>query len=398
MKDLKNILIPKLLLDFQNPSANFPEISVRRATILYQLYKQIKHLNNDDKAQQLLRQWLLKSFGNKLNVDPYCAFRNSIIKARDFREGLIREYIPDILKFNFTSEGIVRATSDPVQILKMCFEPVGDPNYKVIRSFEALSLWELGQRFLLMELSNEYIRAEEHLSKITLWLEENLFSDGEEALRNDVLKITYNPKDKYRFSTLSDQNLPSIDYPVTFRIINIHDQKIRVLYDGRDKREDDIFRKTLLQSKGEFPVVFDQRAISLIFLTLADLNFTRTYIEEEIFSNGAMRFNWRINGQGGKKNNNFSSNFYAPIEQFIVYHLGGLLEVRINTLEKYFNEKFSLGEESHKFYRLNQVLPILELLFPVELFKTNWKDEAIITRLKNLQKLKILSNFDNFDK
>jgi hypothetical protein len=397
MKDLEFILRPidlMLSLKMEN-TAEINPISRSHAEILFSLFQAVSRSKNQSQKRQIITNWMKNSIRPE-QIHPsalYSAFRQSIKKARDFRESLIREFVPDLYKFPFTSDGIVRVTDDPAQLLTMVFDPPGDPFFKKIRSFEALVFWILSLRYLLMSVNNNYLQEQEHLRKITLFLEDKFFTPGgDRALRQQPLIVSYDPKNEYRFAGIGEiQGFPNELYASCFRIITINNRKIHVLFDGRDKREEDVFRKILLKSRGEMPIAFDQHAISLTFISKEDLEDARGKIFSALFSNGAYIFNWKQNGIGGKKTNPASSNKFQ-IEQLKGYVQGALLEVQISTLENAFNSRFSMGEENHKFYRLSQLMPFFRLIFPQEYY-IDWDSTPVQEKMHALQKARILSNF-----
>jgi hypothetical protein len=397
MKDLQYILAPGLIKKILSRETDeFNEISICQAELLLSLYKKIKLAPDRAAEKQIIGDWLGQSFSPE-QIAPnelYSSFREAIRKARDFRESLIREFVPDTLRFPFTSDGMVSVTNDPTQLLKTIFAPPGDPFYNDIRSFEALVIWSLGNRYLLMKVNNEKWRTDEHLRRITLLLEDTLFNPGEGIRpRKEILRVFYNPMDAYRFASfILQETLPVIEYQVFYRLIRTENREVPVLYDGREKKDEDAFRKTLLLSKGEMPIVFDQRAISLTFMSKEALLAVRKILFEKLICNGVMISDWKINGHGGKKVNQKSSEKYAADEQFKVYLNGGLLEVQLFTFGNYFNQKLSLGEENHKFYRLGQLLDLLPLIFPASLY-IDWEDPKIKKKLYDLQKARLMSNF-----
>lgn len=396
MRDLVHILTPHdLLAQFTNiPDklrAKRP-VSWEQAYRLWHLYSQIQETRTTNQAKETIRAWLKRSL--PVTENPYRQLQQAIIAAKDFREALVEDFVPDAIRFLFTSEGLVRATNDPVELLKLCWAPAGDQHYNGIRSFEANVFWQLGNRYLLMNLLNETTAV--RLPQITLWLENELFHSGlDEIQRQETINIVYDPNNENRFVEIT-QGQPEnvLRMFLWVRLIKTADRVIKVLYDGREKTRNGIFRKSLLKSQGEQPFFSDQSAISLVCLSDQDVEDLNMLLMTKIFPNASVISNFRINGQGGKKVNQHTPTKSLPDKHFVVMTPYGQLEVQIFTFENYFNRNLSCGEENHRLYGLRRILPLIQLFFPKELY-VDWQNPEIASMLKNFQLNMIRTNFQS---
>ncbi len=399
MKDLQHLFTPvDILLRFKtNPDeirANDP-IAFEQLRILYHLYLQVKDLNEND-ARSRITQWLKLTIGDQIPEDfIYQGFRNAIHAAKDFREALNREFIPESYRYALTSEGVIRPTRDPLQTLMIMWNPPGDQRYAVMRSFEANLLWHLGLRYLLMKIYN--FNPGHRLRQLTIWLENNFFANDITTLPLEkTIHVEYDHAKHYRFVKILKENETaehSIRWNLVYRFIKTKDRVIPVLYDSRDKKEEDIFRKTLLNSTMENPMVNDLCGITLVFFSDQDFEDGYEALTGQVFSNNAAFANYRIDGIGGKKLNKYSAGIYHPDRHFLTYFQGGVVEVQIYKFSHFFNRKFSLGPENHYLYRLEQIKPLLKTLFPQSLTNINWEDKNLEAQLVAFQKHRVEAHF-----
>jgi len=398
VKDLAPLLIPsnltQMFVDNETQIRKDYPIAWSKLKSLHALYERIRR-KNFEQAKRIITNWLFLTTGEKIDSKYlYENFTQAISAAKDFKQAIIREFIPDSIRFPFTSDGLVIPAIDPVEILRIIWDPPGDKRYRLIRSFTALVHWNLGIRYLLMRTHRkDYAK---QLSSLTLWLEKNMFvGDAINMPFRENVNVRFDPNNCNRFSSFGvhdDGNC--LNLTLWYRFIETDDRLIKVLYDSRIKKEEDNFRKTLVKSKAEFPVNHDACAITLVFFSKEDLD--KAYVKmtepESIFGNGAVTSNTKINGKGGKRHNKHSSELSPPEMQFLVYVQGELLEVQLFTFDNYFNRKLSLGPENHCRYRLQQILPLLRILFPADLF-INWDEANIYRLLEAFQLAKIRTNY-----
>ena len=362
---------------------------------LYSLYQKVEK-KSADQARRAIADWLHLTTGEKIEKKYlYENFGQAIAAVKDFKQALIREFVPDAIRFPFTSDGIINPTIDPAEILTIIWRPPGDERYRRMRSFVALVYWHLGIRFLMMRIHHkDYSR---QLSGLTLWLEKNLFvAEQVEKPYRENITVRYDPANLNRFAGLGacDETQNCLTLALWYRFINTENRLIKVLYDSRIKKEEDNFRKTLVQSKAELPINNDACGITMVFFSRDDLNaaYERMTEPHGIFGNGAVISNVKINGHGGKRRNEYSSTVSPPEMQFLVYVQGEVLEVQLFIFDHYFNRKLSFGPENHHLYRLQQSLPLLKLLFPADLF-VDWDNPNIIKLIEALQTAKIAVNY-----
>lgn len=399
MKDLAPLLQPPDLIQrfLQNEEEVRQEYLIAWVKLrsIHALYKKIRG-KTCEQARKIITQWLSLTTGEKIATEYlYDHFTKAIGAAKDFKQSLVREFVPDAIRFPFTSDGLVNPTIDPVEILRIIWNPPGDECHQPLRSFVAMVHWLLGIRYLLMRIQHKNYAKQ--LSSLTLWLEKNMFVGKTVDLpfRENVI-IKYNPDDHNRFDCFADQASGENCLMLTlwYRFIDIDGRVIKILYDSRIKKEEDNFRKTLVKSKAESPVSHDTCAISMVFFSKADLNaaYLKMIDSGGIFGNGAVILNTKINGQGGKSHNQYSSMKSSPEMQFLIYVQGEILEVQLFTFTNYFNRKLSLGPENHHLYRLQQVFPLLKILFPATLF-FRWEDKKVFSWLEAFQRAKIQTNY-----
>lgn len=353
------------------------------------LYQQLRG-KTQKQGQRLIAQHLSLTAGNKISpAHVYEEFHSAIKASKEFIAGLIREFVPDIFRFPFTSDGVSMPTSDPLELLKIMWNPPGNPAYTLLRSFEASLFWQLGMRYLIMRLVNQPL--ESQLRELTLWLEEQFFNANNSIGRAGVVTSYYDPKNLNRFTKKNTGR--EINQIVSYRFIQTKDETIRVLYEGRIKNESDIFRKSLLKSRAENPIASDYCAISIVFFSDKDYQKARDSLRNQIITNGAAIADLCFNGEGSKGVNHYSSHKFHPKEQFFAFVRGGWIEFQIFLYPNYFNRKFSLGEENHHLYRLSQVLPLLKLFFPAELYLISWNKKTY-ARLQALQIARIKASYE----
>jgi hypothetical protein len=405
MKDLKPILDPPdLILRYRDdPEAvakKYPKSS-QLIRPLFNLYQKIRHLSQAQ-AKKVITESLSYDVGKRIEKGRiYEEFTRAISAAKDFRQSIIREFVPDALRFPFTSDGVVNPIVDPVILLRMMWEPPGDPRYATRRSFLANVFWNLGLRYFVMRLENTY--PEKHLSDLTLWFERELFITANATEDQHYLEtalISYDPDNANRYVeslplTVSQTGQNCLNLMLGYRFIKVGNRVVRCLYDSRVKQEADIFRKVLSKSQAEKPVAHDTCAISFVFFSEEDLRVGFEALTDRIFTNSAMIYNLRHRSRHGKSHNDFTGGDAPPELQFLVYALGGIIEVQIFLFPNYFNRRFSLGDENHHLYRTRQIQPILNCLFPTELY-LDWNDQTIQKMLKEMQLQKIRTNFEGF--
>lgn len=393
MKDLQHLLEPSHLPLFKKD----PEALKKKDQIAYEhfrrlkmLYLKIKDLDKKE-AKNVLSLWLAKTIDfNDVEVKyMYHELTQAIKSAKGLRLSLVREFVPATFKFPFTSDGLAQNTNDPTDILRMIFSAKGDPDYKRIRSFEALVSWSLGNRYLLTDLENS--KKEGQLSKFVIWLENKLFASLNRT-RRCVVDVTYDPENKNRFVRFGKSDY-SVSFPVWFRFIKLEKDVLQVMFDARIKQTIDIFRKVLIHSGGEIPTVDDTQGITLVFMDREELESAYEIMMAEIFPNPAAIMDLRIEGCDGKGNNCHSSHIAVPIRQFVAKTFAGTIEVQLILFKDYFNRRNSLGDEIHHLYRLRQVIPLLQMLFPIELYEVDWTDERLLAMMKELQLNRVRVDF-----
>ncbi|MDD5043711.1 MAG: hypothetical protein PHD51_03545 [Patescibacteria group bacterium] len=359
--------------------------------MLWNLYQAVAEVSDGEGEMEIV-DWLVSTFGCKIPEDSvYREFTEAIKAAKGFRAGLIREFVSAIYRFRFTSDGVAKPTDDPLKLLKIMWEPEGDERYSEVRSFDAGLFWHLGMRYLLMRVMNDN-RVGEQLRETTLTLEERLF-DGkaERKMAADSLLVRCDPKNNYRFDLKGSRR---VIIPLEFRYIKAGKKVYKVLYENRVKTENDVFRKSLTNNAADNPRARDSCAISLIFFSEEDL---RAVWEErlckDIFSNPDAVSNVVIRGKRKpEEKNHHTSREFFPEMKFISFFCGGILEVQLHLFPKYFNHKYSMGEENHHLYRLRQIQSLLRAAFPSE-FYIDWDDKKIQNSLIAKQKGAISANF-----
>ena len=397
MKDLVTILAPydqifRFHDDPESVKKNNP-LSWTQIRMLQNLYLKIKKVSQS-KAEKIITEYLANVLGNKIEKgNIYLAFFQAIQSAKDFRQSLIREFIPDIARFPLTSDGVVNPTTDPVTLLKIMFDPPGDARYKKLRSFTANAIWHLGQRFLIMRTENHH--PESQLRDLTLWFEKDLFANGNINEREkETVTIIHDPKNFNRFVKFGngDETENVINLMLEYRFIKVNGRAIKVLYDSRVKKEEDIFRKTLVKSQGDTPVTNDTCGISMVFFSDEDADAGFIQLTQKVFTNNAAISNLRLEGSGGETTNCYSANKSDPKFKFLVRANGAIVEVQIFTFNHYFNRRLSTGCENHHLYRLRQIIPLLRVLCPKELYY-DWDHPNVVQLIEALQMQKIRTNY-----
>lgn len=404
MKDLTPLFSPPDLIwrftDNPEQVKHDQPISWHLLRLLHNLYRQIRNVP-DGRAKQIITDHVAQIVGHKIERRfIYKEFVEAIQAAKDFRQSLIREFVPDAVRFPLTSDGVVNTTNDPLTLIRLIWEPPGDPRYRTLRSFTANVLWHLGIRYLLMHIENKH--PESQLRDLTLQLEKNLFDPAPPDKRNqETVNIRIDPSNENRFvNFVPAGELKSDDHVLRlmleYRYIRHQDSLIPLLYDSRVKKEDDIFRKTLVKSQAENPTAFDICAISMVFFNANDLERGFEVLTDRIFRDGGSFSSLMIDGNGHKAKNRFSAKTAEAQMKFIVRYNGGLIEVQMLLFPQYFNRRLSLGPENHHFYRLRQILPLLECLFPSTLF-VKWDNPEVLKILEAMQRQKIMTNYLGFD-
>lgn len=362
---------------------------------LFNLYSLIKD-KNLLVGQEIIAQHILQTAGHLLNLDTaYSALTSAIKAGKGFLSSLVHEFVPELLRSPFTSDGVSTPTDDPLELLKMIFMPPGCKNFRLLRSFEANLFWHLGWKYLLMQLQEKPLEAQ--MRDLTLWLENALFLTEDEAQnQREVILCPYEPKNESRFSA-SKIGCPTIPFPVFYRLAEVPDgcgktTLIKIIYESRIKQRVDRFRKLILSNQSEIPFVSDSCAITLVCFSQKQCLQLMEKLRQDIFNNGAALTNIKTNGNGGK-DNSFSSGLSEPEKKFRVFVRGGLVECQIMLFENFFNRRLSLGPENHHLYRLKQVEQLFPLFFPSALYGVDWGDEEIQQRLYNLQRYRIMANY-----
>ena len=390
MEDLRAVLSPGDVIEtyLRGEYDRINPITLEHLNRLHALFLKIKDLPTEQ-AVLIITDWLNLCFPEIPKTQVYQCFSDAIAGAKDFREALVREFCLLNERFPFTSDGLIRPTNDPVKLLNLCWTPLNSPHYNQARSFEAHLFWHLGMRYLLMKVKNKGIY--ERLPEITLWLEEHLFDQAKAIDAGKRLRIHYDPENFCRYS--NDPQKPYFWHETWCRHIAVNGRQIEVLFEGREKKAEDIFRKILLKSQGGAPAITDTCAITLVFFNEQDLQETYELLKEKIFVSGDLVSNLRYNCNGKHKGNSYSSGIANPHYHFLVHFFGGPLEVQIFLIDHWINRKFSLGPENHRLYRLNQVLELLKVLMPHEIFHFDWDDSLRMAKMIALQKAVIKSTF-----
>lgn len=387
MKDLSKLIpCPDLVVNFQKDPQSFKESNPETWENLINLYGLSEEIRKKSaiRGRQIIARWLLRTMGNMVKTrDIYGEFESAIIAVKRFRFHLVREFIPDVLRFPFTSDGIAMPTNDPLELLKMIWLPEGAECLEESRSFDAYLCWQLGVRYLLMRASNNLVG--EQLKKFTLLLETDLFVD--DILEKSAEIVYYNPKNFCRFATKGKHKTEVI---LRKRLIQDQYRTLRVMYENRVKTEDDVFRKILLRGTLANPAVTDICALSFIFFSEEDSERGAEILREKIFSKGGIITNRKSRRDENK--NIYSASESLPEQKFIVFINGGWVEAHIYSFPQWFNRRFSLGEENHHLYRLRQVVDLFKIIYPKELY-IDWGDPAINNLLRGLQISRIKSNF-----
>jgi len=398
LRDLFHVLNPPdLLLNFltdnEKIKQKYPQ-GYEHTSSLYYLYQQIFELE-DTAAKLFIGHWLMQTFGEESSAEVlYQEFSLAISAAKSFREDLLREFATEKIRFAFTSDGIVRPTNDPLELLKMMWHPFGNHIYAIIRSFEANLFWSLGLRYMIMMHYNTSI--EGFLSKLTLRLEEKFFSADKGSDFKEELKIAYDPENSNRFVKCLDHDESAehvFIWPLWFRFVQIGDRYVKLLYHSRSKRPQDLFRKILVKSSAESPMASDADGITFVFFSIEDIENAYKLLKEYLFNNYIAMARYNVNGQGGATNK-FSSGIFPPEKHFRVWIWGRWLEVQIFTFQNYFNRKFSIGDENHHLYRLRQIFDLLKLIAPPIIYGVDWENEELRKRFEKIQTNRTMVNFD----
>lgn len=404
LKDLQPLFHPAdLLLRFaenQNQVRKEFPISWHLLRLLYNLYQQIKDVN-ERQGRQIITDHIAKIVEPKIERRfIYREFVEAIQAAKDFRQLLIREFVPDAVRFPLTSDGVINPTNDPLTLLHLMWNPPGDQRYRVLRSFTANVFWHLGLRYLLMRIVNKH--PESQLRDLTLQLEKNFFDSTPQPGRaKETVNIVYDQENENRFVALNrdikcDTTDDCLRLMLEYRFVTHNGRTVPLLYDSRVKKEDDIFRKTLVKSQAENPTAFDVCGITMVFFQEADLYLGLETLTDRIFQDTGSFSSLSIDGNGSKYINRFSDHHATAQIKFLVRHQGALIEVQMLLFPQYFNRRLSLGQENHHFYRLRQIIPLLECLFPKELF-IDWQDPEILKILDAMQRQKIMTNYLGFN-
>lgn len=393
MEDLKCVLAGADILERVRDDAEALEREnphgYRKLLRLWNLYQRTLNRPPGD-AKKIVGRWLQKTAGPSfIERQAYEAFQAATITVKGFLAELIREFIPESLRFPFTSDGVSMPTSDPAELLHLIWDPPGDPEFSRLRAFEAGLFWHLGMRYLLMRLKTQPL--ESYLREFTLWLEQDLFVDGHGQKRGGYVTAFYDPSDDNHYSEADTGH--QLTQQVSYRFIRTGRRHyIKVLYESRVKQENDAFRKSLVKNMADQPVINDYCACTIVVFSIDDLNILRQLLRERIFVNGDAITNAKLNGIGGKPNP-YTSGISPPEEQFVAFVYGGQIEVQIFLYPNYFNRHFSTGPENHHLYRLNQVWPLFSLFFPTELYLIDWNDKTL-QRLRALQLGRIRANLE----
>jgi len=388
MQDLQLMLCGPAIESFlQGKKEEIHPITLDHLERLFKLYQKVENVPHET-AVNNLTAWLHLCFPEIPEGQVYQCFADAINGGKDFHKALVREFVLPNEHYPFTSEGYIRPTNDPVKLLRLCFLRPDNPHYNLTRVFEAHLFWHLGMRYLLMKVKNKGIY--ERLPEITLWLEDHLFSSGPTIDTWQALKIHYDPDNYCRWSANPEH--PYFWHETWFRHITLLGRIIKVLFEGREKKAEDIFRKVLLKSQGGAPLVADTCAITLVFFNEQDLKDVYEFLKENVFVSSDLISHLRMNGFG-HHNNGHSSDKARPYYHFIVHFFGGPLEVQLFLIENWVNRKFSMGPENHRLYRLNQVLPLMEVLMPFGIFPFDWQNPVRVAKMIGLQKKVISSTF-----
>ncbi|MDP3244743.1 MAG: hypothetical protein Q8M83_03760 [bacterium] len=361
---------------------------------LHQLYLSVKD-KQPEIGQEIIAQHILQTAGNLLTpATAYAAITSAIKAAKAFLASMVHEFIPELFRLPFTSDGVSTPTDDPLELLKIIWNPPGCSNFASLRSFEANLFWHLGMKYLLMRLQQKPL--ESQLRDLTLWLENDLFVTAPDAQNQQtIITCDYDPQNANRFSTFRTGH--QLLFPIFYRLIEVEDargrkKQVLVIYESRIKKEPDLFRKILLYSKDEIPLAGDSCAITLVCFSEEECQLVMEKLRRSFFNNGGAITNLKIKGNGGKENS-FSSSLSEPETKFRAFVHGGLVECQIFLFPNFFNRHLSLGEENHHLYRLSQVLPLFALFFPPALYGISWSDDAVKQRLRDLQIHRIMANY-----
>ena len=392
MRDLRHILSNSNFCLFKKSPEKLKEtdrIAYDNLFRYHYLYLKIKDKEKAE-AANIIALWLSKTV-NTEDIEfknMYHELTQAIKSAKRLVMSIVREFMPGSYRFSVSSDGVVRNTNDPIELIRLLFQEKGDPGYAEMRSFEALVNITLGVRYLLTDIENS--KREGRLSNYSIWLEKHLFHRTERS-KQELLSIVYDPNNKNRFVKFG-QGQNSIEFEAWYRYIKIKDTLIKVMYNGRTKQTEDIFRKVVLTSEGGTRIVDDAQGITLVFMNEDDFEITHDYLMREIFPNAAAISDIQM-PDNSSQGNGFSAKISTPQRQFIAHTFAGTMEVQLILYRDYFNRKLSLGEENHLLYRLRQILPLLELLFPTELHKVDWKNKDLIKKMEQLQINRLLVDF-----
>jgi len=334
-----------------------------------------------------ITDWLAQTHGTERwpKEQLYSIFTAAIVNARKFLSYLLYEFIPQDLRFPFSSDGVASPTTDPAELLQIIWQPMGNPRLHSYRTYEAFLTWVLGRRYMWMWQKVQPIAS--RLRDLTLCLEERLFTGNGDQPRKEIITSFCDVQNAYRWS--STPTAHCVNHLVSTRSAEINGRPCKVLYDGRVKDEQSVFRKCLVKGVGAEYIGNDYCAVTLVTFSAEDYHALRRRLREEIFPDGALVGNLRVNGKSHVRNA-FSSDLYWPEEQFIGLFQGQFIEVQLFLYPPFFNRLFSAGEENHYSYRLKQVWPLLQLFFPTEHYLIEW-NEMTYGRLKALQLGRILT-------
>ncbi|MFZ5365087.1 MAG: hypothetical protein ACOZBH_02730 [Patescibacteria group bacterium] len=397
MRDFIHLVTPPDLLlryamDKEKIAREYPK-GFEHAQSMDRLFRAIASQEVSD-ARMAISGWLEQTVGDAFPADIlYDIFTEAIQEAKGFREELLREFVPEKVRFVFTSEGICRPTNDPINLLRIMHDPPGNSIYRRIRSFEANLFFSLGMRYLIMLMKNK--SREAFLSDLTEILESDFFSRDCHGEFRRILEIVYDKNNYHRFVKFLEAGESAkhiFRWPLWFRKISVYGRDMYVLYDSRDKRMQDVFRKTLLDSTAANPIAADVNAITFVFLSEEDLKQAFELLTSKIFTNFVGVVKYRIDGDGDT--NGYSARTNAPNRHFKVWHRGRLVEVQMFLFGNYFNRKFSIDESNHHLYRLRQVCDVLPMLAPQDVYNVDWKDEELLRQMHQLQIYRSLANFN----
>ena len=441
MKNLRPIFTPPTLMleyydskDKTSPlSPSITKISLRHAQQMHELYDRLKNIGSNKEKIAYLNNLLKVTFGDDHSYNLYEKMIECIIAARDFRRELADDFLPTILQFCCSSDANIDVTDQPIDVIDNIFKPHGGDSvyYRKIRSFVALANWVLAQRYLNMLIQNSGLNANEHLRRVTNYLEDNVFDTQEcHCFRTATLEIFYdnsqNGHNRYKgikevtfFNQTGEEtskeniaslkklileksefinggNLPTVQFRVYFRVIKVGKISYLVLYAGRNKKQNEVFRKTLLYSN-VLTNVSDQRAIMIVCISPRSSEILQLELSRH-FPFTPVNFDWEVEDDGVNDENPNSADEFKVAEQFKGCLHGKPIEVRFMTLKQFFNSEFSTGPENHNFYKLRRVIPLLEILWPQALYRINFNDPSIYAQMEKLQFGKIESSFSEIKK